>query len=254
MKLKHLLSFGLLIILLTACNLPATTATAEIPVPATLQINTQTAVVKLATATPTPIILPTETALPSPTATEFSPFTIKAGVNNFNVRTNPGYLFPVLQMVQQGTDLTVYGQAPGGEWIYIKTPGGVYGWVFAKLIFDEPRLSQAPVREPEKVQLLKGTLKDVQGNPISGFQFALVQGSGPNAPRNDAMTDQNGEFFAFMPTSSSGVWTVSYVAYACTSNVVDADCNFLPGQNKTPDPLSIDITLPLNNPMQFIFQ
>ncbi len=254
MKLKLLLSFGLMIILLTACNLPASTPTAEIAVPPTLEINTQVPVVVVATATSAPTMSPTETVLPSPTPTEFAPFTVKVSVNNFNVRTNPGYLFPVLLMVQEGTELTVYGQAPGGEWIYVKTPSGVYGWVFAKLIFNEPRLSQAPIREPEKVQLVNGFLKDVQGNPISGFQFALVQGSGNNAPRNDAMTDENGEFFAFMPTSSSGVWTVSYVAYACTSNVVDADCNFLPGQSKTPDPLIVDITLPINEPLQFIFQ
>jgi uncharacterized protein YgiM (DUF1202 family) len=254
MNWKNLLPIGLLVLLLTACNLPASTPTEEIPVPPTLQVNTQVPLVETATPTLTATILPTETPLPSPTATEFAPFNVKASVDNFNVRTNPGYLFPVLMMVQQGTELTVYGQAPGGEWIYVKTPDGVYGWVFAKLIFDEPRLSQAPIREPEKVQLVNGFLKDVKGNPISGFHFALVQGSGLNAPRNDAMTDENGEFFAYMPVNSSGVWNVSYVAYACTSNIVDADCNFLPGQNKLPDPLSIDITLPLNNPLEFIFQ
>ena len=159
MKLKLLLSFGLIIILLTACNLPASTPTAEIPVPPTVQINTQAPVVVVATATSAPTISPTETVLPSPTATEFAPFTVKASVDNFNVRTNPGYLFPVLLMVQQGTELTVYGQAPGGEWIYVKTPSGAFGWVFAKLIFDEPRLSQAPVRDPEKVQIVNGFLK-----------------------------------------------------------------------------------------------
>jgi uncharacterized protein YgiM (DUF1202 family) len=254
MNIKRFLSFSIMIMLLSACNLPASETPVVITMPPTLQMNTQAPVVIEATNTIVPSPQPTETPLPSPSPTEFSPFSVKASVNNFNVRVNPGYLFPVLMMVPEGTELTVYGQAPGGEWIYIKTPTGVYGWVFAKLIFDEPRLSQAPIREPEKVQLIRGFLKDVQGNPISGFQFALVQGSGNNAPRNDAMTDENGEFFAYMPTNSSGQWSVSYVAYACTSNVVDADCLFLGGQNKTPDPEWVNVTLPLSEPLQFIFQ
>ena len=92
-------------------------------------------------------------------------------MDNFNVRTNPGYLFPVLLMVQQGTELTVYGQAPGGEWIYVKTPSGAFGWVFAKLIFDEPRLSQAPVRDPEKVQTGKRIFKGCSGQPDQRFSI-----------------------------------------------------------------------------------
>jgi uncharacterized protein YgiM (DUF1202 family) len=256
MKLKYFFTLGILAIALTACNLPGSTSSTEISVPPTVQIRTEVPVVVevTATVTATPLPQPTETPIPTAIATEFAPFNVKAGVDNFNVRTNPGYLFPVMTMVQQGTDLAVYGQAPGGEWIYIKTATGIYGWVFTKLIFDEPRLAEAPVKEPEKVQLVHGFLKDNQGNPISGFQFAMVQGSGQNAPRNDAMTDVNGEFFAYMPINSSGDWTVSYVAYACTSNVVNADCNFLPGQNKSPSPLVMNITLPLNDPLQFTFQ
>ena len=65
MKLKLLLSFGLIIILLTACNLPASTPTAEIPVPPTLEIKTQVPVVVTATATSAPTISPTETRFPA---------------------------------------------------------------------------------------------------------------------------------------------------------------------------------------------
>ena len=252
--MKKLISFSIMIFLLTACNLPGAKTPVAVTMPPTLQIDTQVPVAIEATQTLTPAPQPTETPVPSPTPTEFAPFTVKTSVDNFNVRVNPGYLFPVLMMVPQGTELTVYGQAPGGDWIYIQTPTDVYGWVFAKLIFDEPRLAQAPIREPEKVQVVRGFLKDVQGNPISGFQFALVQGSGNNAPRNDAMTDENGEFFAFMPTTSSGEWTVSFVAYACTSNVVDADCLFLGGQNKLPNPEWVNVQLPVSEPLQFIFQ
>ncbi|RJX29514.1 MAG: hypothetical protein C4525_14395 [Desulfarculus sp.] len=44
-----------------------------------------------------------------------------------NVRSGPGYNYPVTATVNQGFNLTVYGQQPG--WLYVQTPGGQFGWV-----------------------------------------------------------------------------------------------------------------------------
>ena len=89
-----------------------------------------------------PAMTPTSSASPTP----FTPFTVKPGVDNLNVRMNPGYLFDALMVVQQADTLTVQGKAPGGEWIAVKTADGVEGWVFAELLKSDVNLEQVPVR------------------------------------------------------------------------------------------------------------
>jgi hypothetical protein len=108
--------------------------------------------------------------------------------------------------------------------------------------------------EPGDVQIIRGKLLDPAGRPISGVQFAITQGSGDNPLRNDAITDENGEFFAFMPLESSGTWKITYVAIGCDSNTMDASCNCINGICGTADPESIQISLPTNAPLQFTWK
>lgn len=190
------------------------------------------------------------TVTPSVTATPYVPFTINTFVNAVNVRTNPGYLFPIRGMVQSNTPLTLLGRSPGNEWFYIQTPDKIYGWVFNKLFSADERLLQAPLVEPEDVQIVQGLLLDATGNPVSGVQFALTQGSGGNVARTDASSGEDGLFLAFMPINSSGTWNVSYVAISCDSNMADANCNF----NGSVFPPSMQINLPSDEVLAFTWK
>jgi hypothetical protein len=172
-------------------------------------------------------------------------------VDNLNLRSNPGYLFPALLMMQKDTSLLVRGQSPGGEWISVQMPSNESGWVFAKLLVSDHPLDLIPFIQPENVQLVKGHVVDANNQPVTGVQFAITQGQGTNAPRNDAMTDAIGDFYAFMPLTASGEWYVSYVAIACTSNLMDANCNWKSGVVTQPDPVGISITLPLASTLEF---
>ena len=245
---------------LSGCNLPNKNSQATMTIPPTLEIRTLQPFIDASTITPSPVplIVATEQATlapqPSPTATNYSPFTISPFVNNVKLRTNPGYLFPARMMVHQNTALLVHGRSQGNDWIYVETPEKVYGWVYSKLFNEEPRLLQAPLVEPGDVQIIRGKLLDPAGRPISGVQFAITQGSGDNPLRNDAITDENGEFFAFMPLESSGTWKITYVAIGCDSNTMDASCNCINGICGTADPESIQISLPTNAPLQFTWK
>lgn len=248
--------FGLL---LNACNLPLGTNSPAKGYP--------TEVIQ----TLEPIIFPTETRsvvivdipsaiatvttaeatpLPEASATAYVPFTINSFADGVNVRNNPGYLFQIRGMVQSDTPLTVLGRSPGNEWFYIQTPNKIHGWVFNKLFSEDVRLLQAPLIEPGEVQIVRGLLLDGAGKPINGVQFALTQGTGNNASRNDANTDENGVFLAFMPLNTSGVWTVSYVAISCESNVMDANCT----SNGTIFPPSREINLPTDEVLSFTWR
>ena len=228
----------------SACSRPA-----PVP-PVVLPTLTATALpVFLPVATGMATLTPISTTTPSPTP--YAPFHATAMVDNLNLRSNPGYLFPALLMMQKDTSLLVLGQSPGGEWIFVQMPSNEKGWVFAKLLVSDHPLDLIPFIQPENVQLVKGHVVDANNQPVTGVQFAITQGEGTNAPRNDAMTDANGDFYAFMPLTASGEWVVSYVAIACTSNLMDANCNWKSGVVTQPDPVGISITLPLTSTLVF---
>ena len=238
------LSVVLLLALLavSACSRPAPEIPMILP---TLTITVPPAWLTTATATLTSITTPT----PSPTP--YAPFHATAMVDNLNLRTNPGTLFPALLMMQKDTSLLVLGQSPGGEWIFVQILSNEKGWVFAKLLVSDHPLDLIPFIQPENVQLVKGHVVDANNQPVTGVQFAITQGQGTDAPRNDAMTDANGDFYAFMPLTAFGEWVVSYVAVACTSNLMDANCNWKSGGVTQPDPVGISITLPLTSTLEF---
>ena len=199
-----------------------------------------------------PALTPTVSVSPTP----FTTFTAKPGVDNLNVRMNPGYLFDALMMVQQTDSLTVLGKAPGGEWINVQTENGVEGWVFAQLLKSDVDLEQVPVREPKDVLLIKGRVLDAAGTSIQGVGFDIKQGTDSNAPTNTVVTDANGEFYSFMPPTSSGTWTVSYTAIACKSNVwSDSSCStYKAGYTGNVDPQTLTVSLPQGSPLAFTWK
>lgn len=201
-----------------------------------------------------PSITPTETAASSPTP--FVPFTASVWADNVNVRTNPGYLFPALRLLAKGTTLTVLGKAPGGEWMYARTPDGKSGWVFTQLIQSDVDLQAVPVIEPQDVQLIKGRVVDSMGIPIQGVGFAVVQGTGDRPPTNTVSTDANGEFYSFMPLTARDQWTVTYNAIACKSNVwTDDSCSYYKAAYRgLVDPQSATVSLPQTEVLVFTWK
>ncbi len=235
--------FGLITLLVLAACSPST------PAPVAVTQPPEASPALPATWTPSPP--PTETPLPSPTP--FQPFEAKALTDNLNLRANPGYLFDVLQMLAKDTAFQVIAKSPGGEWIYVELADGKTGWLFAQLIATDKDLQQAPIREPENAQLITGTVKNANDQPINGIQF-MIQGAGTSAPRTDALTDDSGVFYAFLPAASAGKWYVSFTAVSCTSVTMDKDCNCLNGECGTVEPALINVTLPQVEPLEFLWQ
>lgn len=229
-----IVSFSLLI---CACNLPVganspdkryPTEKIETLEPITLATETRQVVVIEMTSPAQSEVTPEivdATPIPQLSPTTYVPFTLNTFADGVNVRTNPGYLFPIRGMVQSDTSLKVLGRSPGDEWLYIQTLEGMKGWVYVQLFNKEARMFEAPLIEPEDIRTIRGRLLDAAGQPVSGIQFALTQGSGNNGLRNDATTDENGVLRFYMPLNSSGAWMISYVAISCDSNVVDENCN-----------------------------
>jgi hypothetical protein len=246
------------------CNLPLQNFGRTMTAPPTLAVETLQPYITAVTLTPSantpasleasPLPSASATPMPGPTATAYAPFSISPFTDNVKLRTNPGYLFPASILVHSNTTLLVYGRSAGNEWIYVEAPGAYHGWVFAKLLNEDERMLQAPLVEPGEVQILRGRITDQAGRPVSGVQFAITQGGGSNPLRNDAVTDANGEFTAFMPLDSSGTWTVAYEAINCDSNQMDESCNCLRGICGKPEPASVQISLPYNETLLFAWK
>jgi hypothetical protein len=235
---------------LTACDLPfasppVTTTPSFTPIP-TFTASPRPS----ATATPTHPRTPTRTATPTP----FEPFTAVVWADNVNLRTNPGYLFDIRASLRENTEVLVLGRSLGDEWIYVRLPSGTEGWVFAQFLDAPIDLTDAPFIESGPIQLVAGRVLNEAEEPVSGVHFALVKGAGDDAPRTDATTGPDGMFYAFLPLNADGEWDIYFTAIACTSNTMDQDCNCLGGVCGQPYPSDVTITLPLGEPLYFVWK
>lgn len=184
-------------------------------------------------------------ATPSPSGT-YVPFSVATTADNVALRKGPGYLFIRIGLLPEGTSLRVLAKSRGGEWALVQTTDARVGWVFIQLTESSGgNWASVPLSEPLGAQLITGSVIDLAGVPISGVQFALTQGNGSLAPRNDAMTDESGTFYAYMPADASGQWYLRYAAIACISNTMDSNCNPKNGVGGRPYPEGQYIALPL---------
>jgi SH3-like domain-containing protein len=249
-----------LVLLLAACAAPAATPT-PIP-PADTLLPTGTAIPPMDTLLPTSTqAVPTLTATPTVTATasisftptRFTSFTAVTTAAEVRLRTGPGYTFPVLRQLAEGSTVIVFGKAPGGEWIRVRTMETIEGWVFWRLLKTTVNLSEAPVVQPQNVQRIHGRVVDGSGTPIRGVSFDVVQGIQTVSGNNPVLSDPAGEFFAFLPPDSHGIWTVKHSGIACDSNVwTDTSCSgYKNGYKGNVEPASADVTLPYEGVLEF---
>ena len=209
-----------------------------------------------ATATVAETPQPTATSRAIPVGT-YVPFVAVTTADNVAIRRGPGYLFPRMGLLAEATSLRVLARSRGGEWALAQTTDDRVGWVFVQLTeASGGEWAKVPFSEPLGAQLIAGSVRDLAGVPISGVQFALTQGNGALAARNDAMTDETGTFYAYMPANAGGAWYVSYTAIACSSNTMNAICNPKNGVSGRPDPEGQYISLPLASPapLQFVWR
>lgn len=112
-------------------------------------------------ATPTRTIAPTQPAARprvSPTSTLSATATPATSTGTVNVallrvRQGPGTTQPIVTNVKQGDRLVILGRNPAGDWLNVRLPNGVTGWVAAQYVtVDGAASSQAvPTSVPETI-------------------------------------------------------------------------------------------------------
>ncbi len=62
-----------------------------------------------------------------------------------NVRSGPGFYYPVISLLNRGQAVQLMGRDWSGKWLYMEAPGQVKGWVAAYYIWSDVPLYQLPI-------------------------------------------------------------------------------------------------------------
>ncbi len=108
------------------------------PTPTASFTPTPPAVLPTETPTPGPSATPTETLVPTPTETVTptptpTPF-VRVIANRANVRTGPGVDYPVVTQLSNGTQVTLVGRTPQGDWVQICCVNGESVWIAGSVV------------------------------------------------------------------------------------------------------------------------
>ena len=250
MKTKAFFIVLLSVLVVSSCSLPAT----SVPVQESAKTETVQPTESTSATVPTPLSTPEPAPVISAFTTPYVPFYVVTQVDNLVLRANPGPLFEAKTTLPNASRLLVLGRAPGSEWLLVQTPLERTGWVFGQFVTSEGDLSLVPFVQPADMQIVRGRVLNEDGKPVMGIQFAVVQAKAGSPPRIDAITDETGTFYAFMPLNTTGTWEVSFTSIACTSPLMDKDCKCLIETCGGPTPENISIMLPLEESLEFVWK
>lgn len=118
-------------------------------------------------------------------------------------------------------------------------------WLFKIILIATFLLSSCggPVETPPSIF---GSVVDSDGLPIEGINIAVIQ----EEKRVDVYSATDGSFSAELPKSTNSNWTLEIVGINCTSKIM-SNC-LLTGYFELFR--SIDVTVPLSEPITFIFE
>ena len=64
-------------------------------------------------------------------------------IGRINVRSGAGTNFEIIGVANQNTPVTVLSQSSEGDWLEVRLPNGLEGWVFSQLLDNTPGRSNA---------------------------------------------------------------------------------------------------------------
>jgi uncharacterized protein YraI len=222
-KTFFLFSFLIGAMLLASCSLPIGFSSTPTMQP-TFLLPPPTETVIIPTSTPEPTLTPTIT--PTATLPVYTQIKITVGVDVLNMREGPSSVFNIVQKLPKDTVLWVLGRAKGDDWLLVRDDGNHVGWVSTEFVQLNSPLSRIPFFDIPGANIIKGKVVDKQQHPIPDINLAVTQGMQPNQVRMDVYSDSEGKFYAYLPETASGPWTVEIVGIMCTSPIMDANCKY----------------------------
>jgi SH3-like domain-containing protein len=222
------IGFFLLLLLLTGGIAACGSSQTEVPTAAVIPTETPEPPQPTSTAT---VILPTSTPQPSPTATftatphPVGTMNAKISSENLNLRAGPSTIYVILASYPKDTSLVILGKAVGDEWVEVEMPDGKTGWMSVDLLTLDGEVTYLPIVDVPEGYLVTGRVIDSDAQPVDGSDVAVLQRLNNTTLRTDAITDQEGYFYVYLPKQSIGYWEAQVVGIGCSSRIVDENCN-----------------------------
>jgi uncharacterized protein YraI len=229
-KIRQLFFIVLAILVFTGCRLisPQST-TPTFPPTAVPSTPLPTPSIEI---TQTVSILPTSTSqlLPTRTSTPYFPIQGTITVQNFKLRSGPGFLFDTVGLYDEADVVQVYGRSQGDGWYFVSTSDQRSGWMKADYITLSGEVGDVPLIGYSDADMITGHVRNTSGQPMTDIGVA-ISSNDPNSTTalDNAFTDGTGSFYLYLPTTLSGDYTIGVNAYGCQSNSVDTQCNSLYG-------------------------
>lgn len=167
MKIRSLSFIFVIVLFLSACNLP-TGAPTETPVAPSPTLES-TAVPPTETPLPSATPLPTDTPLPTPTGTPTVPIAWPRDVN-VNCRLGPSTDWLVVGALLVDQTATISGKNASGTWWYVTTPNspGTPCWLAASVTDTAGNLAGLPTISPPTASVTKVTIEKPDDVSIAG--------------------------------------------------------------------------------------
>ena len=181
--------------------------------------------VALSTATITLPPTPTEILI-TPTLTQISPLNGQVKVVSLNLREGPGTIHDILGNYPNGTGIVIMSQTPNGEWVKVKTNDDKTGWMYRSLLKIDGDWQTLPVEENQEDLMVTGKIVDSTGLPINDITIACLQIVNEVEKRTDAVSGTDGSFYAYLPSNSTGIWSVQVVGVGCGSSIASDACDY----------------------------
>jgi uncharacterized protein YgiM (DUF1202 family) len=234
-------------LLLTSCAAP-TSQPAASSVPPTVQESPTETQIPSDTQEPTLTPVVTEEVMQN---TTIQAFPGKVAVEVINLRTGPGTAHDVLGKYAKDASVTIIGKALGDGWLLVETPAGQWGWMIAEFVTMDVPISTLPVITVSYSVIVHGKVTNADGTPVNSVTIAVYQQTVSGELRSDDATDENGEYYIFLPNGSQGRFSVAVVGVGCDSSIVDSECKYA---GKFDANGIAEITLPSSEAVNFIYR
>lgn len=249
MKMKRTLMLLLIffaVFALSACSQPT-------PAPLPTPTPTYSLLVIVPTQEPT-AQLPTPTLPPAatPTPGAFVPIQAEVVFDNYLLRSGPGRMFETIGMFDIGTKVTLLGREPGNNWVLVQTPNNLSGWMNVVGLTMIGDVTPLPIFKVTNAQVLHGHVWTVDNKPATKIGVSISSPDNPSPSREDvAITNNQGEWYLYLPLSYTGNWTVGTNSYSEDSSAVDANKNII-GNWPSAQLITLPMTADVN--IEFAFQ
>jgi hypothetical protein len=256
-KITRLLVVTLSLVFISACSLPVSPASPEdiqTSIAQTLTAQPTETIPVTPQATNTPAASPTPYQTPTPTLSPPIPGTISAAF--LNLRTGPSTFFDIIQTFVEGTELTALARTADSEWVRVEInfedDPTMEGWMAALFLELNGNPAALPVDDLPEAQTISGTVRDDEGNPLSGINVAVILQINQEELRADSESDGNGEWLVYIPDDLFGTFDVQIVSWNCESPVANLTSCQLSGYVQAVG--RAFVVVPQQEPIDFIYE